>query len=362
MIALDEAPWPRAAHSGSRWTSPPRPRPTSCCCSTTMPLSTRTRCSGSSRRRSASRARSRRRRRLQGRRLGSSHGACWTSVDPATTSVTPTRRCSPTRSTRGSSTASSRCWRSRRPRCSSPARHGSEPGLLDERLAVDQQGLDLCWRARLVGFRVVMMPRARVRHRADSHRASTRRARRATALATKRTVTRSRRCSRTTGCCRCSGSRPSTVARFRSPAVPHLVATIRRGLRRAGRLGLERRTPRRHAVAAPTRPARAQGEGSTDPSVHGDGGAPSSSVVPDGGAHPRGTTRDRRPRRWRGGRRSGCAIERRRLVGSHPVIVASFLGIVLGALVVRGLLGSEVLAGGVLPAFPPRPGRLSGRS
>jgi hypothetical protein len=44
------------------------------------------------------------------------------------------------------------------------------------------------------------------------------------------------------------------------------------------------------------------------------------------------------------------------LVSAHPVIVGSFVGIVLGAAVMRGLLGSEPLAGGVLPAFPARPG------
>ena len=40
------------------------------------------------------------------------------------------------------------------------------------------------------------------------------------------------------------------------------------------------------------------------------------------------------------------------LVGSHPVIVGSFLGVIVGAVAVRGLLGPGVLAGGVLPAFP----------
>jgi GT2 family glycosyltransferase len=43
------------------------------------------------------------------------------------------------------------------------------------------------------------------------------------------------------------------------------------------------------------------------------------------------------------------------LVGTHPVIVASFLGLVIGAVAIRGLLGSEALAGGVLPRFPATP-------
>ena len=46
------------------------------------------------------------------------------------------------------------------------------------------------------------------------------------------------------------------------------------------------------------------------------------------------------------------------LVGTHPVIVASLLAIVVGAVAVRELLGLDVLAGGALPAFPARAGDL----
>ncbi len=46
------------------------------------------------------------------------------------------------------------------------------------------------------------------------------------------------------------------------------------------------------------------------------------------------------------------------LVGTHPVIVASFLAIVVGAIAVRELVGLELLAGGALPAFPDRAGDL----
>jgi hypothetical protein len=42
-------------------------------------------------------------------------------------------------------------------------------------------------------------------------------------------------------------------------------------------------------------------------------------------------------------------------VGTHPVIVASFLGVVIGAVAIRGLLGPEAIAGGVLPRFPSTP-------
>ena len=44
------------------------------------------------------------------------------------------------------------------------------------------------------------------------------------------------------------------------------------------------------------------------------------------------------------------------LVGTHPVIVGSFLAIVVGAVAVRDLVRLDVLAGGALPAFPAHPG------
>jgi GT2 family glycosyltransferase len=40
------------------------------------------------------------------------------------------------------------------------------------------------------------------------------------------------------------------------------------------------------------------------------------------------------------------------LVGSHPVIVATFLAVLVGAAAVRHLIGIDVLVGGALPAFP----------
>jgi hypothetical protein len=46
------------------------------------------------------------------------------------------------------------------------------------------------------------------------------------------------------------------------------------------------------------------------------------------------------------------------LVGTHPVIVASLLAIVIGAVAVRELVALDVLAGGALPTFPARAGDL----
>jgi hypothetical protein len=46
------------------------------------------------------------------------------------------------------------------------------------------------------------------------------------------------------------------------------------------------------------------------------------------------------------------------LVGTHPVIVAALFAIVVGAVAVRELLGLDALAGGALPTFPDRAGDL----
>jgi hypothetical protein len=46
------------------------------------------------------------------------------------------------------------------------------------------------------------------------------------------------------------------------------------------------------------------------------------------------------------------------LVGSHPVIVGSFLALIVSAVAARELVGAEALAGGALPAFPDRVGDL----
>ena len=46
------------------------------------------------------------------------------------------------------------------------------------------------------------------------------------------------------------------------------------------------------------------------------------------------------------------------LVGTHPVIVASFLAVLIGAVAVRELIAAGSLAGGALPAFPLRAGDL----
>ena len=109
-------------------------------------------------------------RRPQGRRLGRARGSCETSAGPPTASAIPTHRCRTARSIRGSSIGSSRS-------CSCPTcamlisrEAWQRIGLFDERLRRSHDDLDFCWRARLAGFRVLMTPLARARHRDASGR------------------------------------------------------------------------------------------------------------------------------------------------------------------------------------------------
>jgi GT2 family glycosyltransferase len=228
-------------------------------------------------------------------------------------------------------------------------------GLLDERLEADQQMLDLCWRVRLAGFRVVMMPLARVRLRDVERRGE-------------------------------HGGQPRHhSARYEEDRAA--IATIGKnygllsllwvvplalvlGLIRALYLTLARRFEEAYDVLA----------------------AWAWNVAHVGGTLARRRrvqrerrTKDRQIRRFmetaglrlpRWFQTAERILEEQReiderdedettsrrlrdrtasLVGSHPVIVGSFIGIVVGAVAIRGLLGSEPLAGGVLPAFPAHP-------
>ena len=78
-------------------------------------------------------------------------------------------------------------------------------GMWDERLDLAHADLDLCWRIRVAGYRVLMTPLARVRVGDDRH-GGHRAARRGAVPVSRRTARRSRRCSRTTASCRSRGS------------------------------------------------------------------------------------------------------------------------------------------------------------
>ncbi|HVF09064.1 MAG TPA: glycosyltransferase family 2 protein [Actinomycetota bacterium] len=227
-------------------------------------------------------------------------------------------------------------------------------GLLDERIGPRQQGLDLCWRVRIAGFRVVMMPLARVRHRdvagRDDHVARGRQSR------------------------RYQEDRGAIATMLKNYGIASLLWVIPLalvlGLGRLVFLTLARRFEEAFDLLA------AWGWNIT----HLPGTLASRRRI-----QRERRTKDRDIRRFMG--TAGIRLPRwfqtaerileeqrsieerdedettsRRLrdrtaslVGSHPVIVGSFVALVLGALAIRGLMGSEALAGGVLPAFPTRP-------
>ncbi|CAN5774384.1 hypothetical protein BH18ACT17_BH18ACT17_00980 [soil metagenome] len=228
-------------------------------------------------------------------------------------------------------------------------------GLLDERLAEEHQGLDICWRVRIAGFRVVMMPLARVRHR-DAHRQ------------------RDGGADRDATSIRYEEDRAATASMLKNYGPVTLLwvvpLAIALGVVRLLYLALSRRFEEAydllsswgwnlaHLGGTLARRRRVQRER---------------------------RVRDRQIRRFmetaglrlpRWFQTAERILEEQReiderdedettskrlrdrtasLVSSHPVIVGSFVGIVVGALVVRGLLGPEPLAGGALPVFPARP-------
>ena len=94
--------------------------------------------------------------------IWTSRGELRESAGRSTGSATRCPRCSRARSTKASSIG---CWRcSPSTACAMLVDRAvwQRIGLYDERLGSDD--VDLCWRARLGGWRVVMTPRARVEH------------------------------------------------------------------------------------------------------------------------------------------------------------------------------------------------------
>ncbi len=223
-------------------------------------------------------------------------------------------------------------------------------GLFDDRMSGPQAELDLCWRARIAGYRVLMTPLARVRHRGTSSVGDP-------AVGTRRGP-------------RYQEDRAAIATVLKNYSLPSLLwvvpLSLALGLVRLAFLTLARRFEEAYDLLA------AWGWNI---------------------AHLPGTLgrrrrvqrvrriKDRRLRRFMesAGLRlprwfqtaerileeqrqieegdEGRPVTRRlrdraSLVGSHPVIVGSFVGLVVGAVAIRGLLGPGVLAGGVLPSFP----------
>lgn len=218
-------------------------------------------------------------------------------------------------------------------------------GLFDDRLG-DDADLDVCWRARVAGWRVLMTPLARVRHRGPSRRAEARRYdedRVALATILKNYswwsllkvlavgipltllrlvyLTLSRRF-----------EEAADVVRAWGWNVAHLPGTLRRRRRVQRSRRVRDRALRRFTESAGLRLPRwfqtaerifeeQRGFGEDDEIVAR-------------------SFRDRTAS----------------LVVAHPVIVASAIGLVIGGVVIRDLLGPEPLAGGALPRFPATPG------
>ncbi len=225
-------------------------------------------------------------------------------------------------------------------------------GLFDERLDTRHEDLDFCWRARLAGFHVLMTPLARARHRDAS-------------AAGERPAERYRRTERY------YEERAAIVAMLKNYALSSLMwllpLAIVLGIFRLAYLVLTRRFEGAldllaawgwnivHLPGTIARRVRAQ----------------SVRKVPDRQLRRFMESAGVRLPRWFTA--AGQIFEEQReieeqdedasagrrlrdrtvsLVGSHPVVVASFVGALVVGVAMRGFLGPEPLHGGALPLFP----------
>lgn len=227
-----------------------------------------------------------------------------------------------------------------------------QTGLFDERLDTRHEDLDFCWRVRIAGFHVLMTPLARARHRDAS-------------AAGERLAERQRRAERY------YEERAAIVAMLKNYALPSLVwllpLAILLGCLRLAYLMLTRRFEGAldllaawgwnivHLPGTVARRVRAQ----------------SVRKVPDRQLRRFMESAGVRLPRWFTA--AGQIFEEQReleeqdedasvgrklrertasLVGAHPVVVASFIAALVGAVALRGFLGPEPLHGGALPVFP----------
>jgi GT2 family glycosyltransferase len=230
--------------------------------------------------------------------------------------------------------------------------------LFDERLDGAQTDLDLCWRVRVAGYRILMTPLARVRVAGEHEEESS-----------GETAPR--------GGLRYEEDRAAIAAMLKNYGLLSLLwvvpAALLLGVVRFAYLALGRRFEESFDVAAAWGWNLAHLPGTLSRRRR---------------AQKARRVRDRELRRFMEstGLRSprwfataerileeqraideadeGEPIQRRlrdrtaSLVGSHPVIVGSFLAVIVGAVAVRDFVGAGALAGGALPAFPDRAGDL----
>jgi GT2 family glycosyltransferase len=227
-------------------------------------------------------------------------------------------------------------------------------GGFDERLDDRQEELDLCWRARLAGFRVLMTPLARVRHRAASAAGDRGRPRRRN---------------------RYEEDRAAIASMLRNYSALSLLRvlplTLVLGVIRLAYLTLARRFEEAFDVLAAWGWNIARLPGTLRRRFE----TQRSRAVKDRQLRRFMESSGLRLPRWFQAaerifeEQRELDLEemnepvRRRLrdrtaslAGEHPVIVGSFLAVVVGLLATRGLVGPERLVGGALPSFPSTPG------
>ena len=222
-------------------------------------------------------------------------------------------------------------------------------GLLDERLGDDDADLDLCWRVRVAGWRVLMTPLARARHRAVAELISATRDTsgrryeedRAALASMLKNYSWWSLCKVVPVAMLLAAVRLvylTLARRFEEGFdlvrawwwnVAHLPGTWtrRRRVQRARRIrdAAMRRFTESAGLRLPRWFQTAERILEEQRAIDDDDETESSLRLRDRTAS---------------------------LVGAHPVLVASVLGLVLGAVVTRELLGPEPLVGGALPAFP----------
>jgi GT2 family glycosyltransferase len=226
-------------------------------------------------------------------------------------------------------------------------------GLFDNRLGDDHADLDFCWRARVAGWRVLMTPRARVRHRAASEgdeRPDADRSRRydedRAALATilKNYSFFSLLWIAPVGLLLSVVRALFLVLSRRFEEAYELVAAIGWNVTHARRtFSLRRKVQRARAVRDRELHRFTESAGLRIPRWF------------------QSAERILEEQRELDEAEEGEPVQRRlrhrtaSLVSAHPVIVASLLGLLVGAIAARHVVGPSHLVGGALPAFPGTP-------
>jgi GT2 family glycosyltransferase len=223
-------------------------------------------------------------------------------------------------------------------------------GLFDDRLGDDHADLDFCWRAHVAGWQVLMTPRARVRHRAASEGDE------------RPAADRSRRYDE---------DRAALATVLKNYSFASLLWIVPLALLlsivRALFLVLSRRFEEAYELLAAIgwNVAHARGTLSRRRNVQ------RARTVGDRALHRFTESAGLRIPRWfqtaerileeqreLDETEQGEPVQRRlrhqtaSLVSTHPVIVASFLGVLVGVIAARHVIQPPHLAGGVLPAFP----------